>query len=278
MKEHRVLTTKERFIRFLKMRYTTVLSYGGKGGTGKSLTAMNTAIRLAEKGLNVGLLDIDLEMNSIATGMGFENEKVKLMNHRLCPVTHKDYPTLKMFSLSLMPFIENGDQSILWGGEYQREYIFQLFFDVAWGKLDIMVIDAPAGISDTVLALKAIFKRIDFAVLTGLNNGISTRGVSKAITTCKENNIELLGVVANQAYFDCPFCHERSYPLGKSGVRRLCERKGVQYLGAVPLDKKIFVGMESNKPYVDSPAYDLLVEKILHLRPKLVDRGSKRGA
>lgn len=271
----RKMTLRDRFTRMLKLRYVKVLSYSGKGGTGKSLSGMNLALRCAEAGLNVGLLDIDLEMNSVERGMGFRGEKATpdYKKRRLKPIIHKDYPNLKMFALSLMPFMDTeGDETILWGGEYQRNYIYQLLYDVDWGKLDIMIFDTPAGIGDTILALTSICKKIDYSMITGLNNLTSTDGVAKAVTTLNDMKIPILGVIANQAYYDCPHCGERSHPLGKNQVKKLCKKYDLYYAGPVPLSNSIYKGMESGKPYVESEAYDNLFNRLLEQKPKLAKK------
>ena len=256
----------ERFIRTLKMRYVKILSYSGKGGTGKTLTAVNTALRFAKRGFKVGLLDIDLEMNSVSRSMGYVGKEVeRLKNKRkLKPVTHKTHPNLKMFSLSLMPFLsEDTEASIIWGGEYQRQYIFQLLYSVDWGKLDVMVIDCPAGISDSIIALTNIFKKVDYGIITGLNNQTSIDGIVKAIKTLNENNIEIDGVISNQDYYTCPHCNKKSYPLGKGAVKQLCKKMKLNYAGGVPLLETIYKGMETGEPYVDADAYDAIYYKII---------------
>lgn len=265
------MTFKERFVRFILFRYAVVLSYSGKGGQGKTLTADNLAERCAMAGLNVGLMDIDLEMNSSELSMGYDGAKVErdADKRRLKPVVHKKYPNLKMFSLSLMPFLEKNDQSICWGGEYQRQYIFQMAFEVDWDGIDIMIIDCPAGISNTIIALTNIYKKIDFGVITGLNNETSSRGVSKAITTLKENHIPILGVVANQSHFVCPHCKEISHPLGKGKVKGLCKTYDIKYLGGVPLSESTADGMDNGKSYVDCEAYDNMFAELMERIPKL---------
>ena len=269
----RKMTTTERFVRFVKHRYVTIISYSGKGGTGKTLGADNLALRFAKEGFNVGLVDIDIEMSSVARTMGFQGELVDRCRKRklLLPKEHKEYPNLKMFSLSIMPFFEGEDvgECVFWGGEYQREYVFQMVFDVYWGDLDVMIFDLPAGISDAIIALTNIYKKIDYCLVTGQNNYTSTDGISKAITTCKHNNIEILGVIANEDHYICPKCKHKSHPKGKGKVKKISEKYNIEFLGPVPLSEKISKGMGEGHPFVDSTTYDAAFLKAVMGKPRL---------
>jgi len=269
----RKLTTKEKFLRLLNHNYMTIISYSGKGGTGKTLSALNIAEEFAREGFDVGLVDIDIEMNSVARSMGLLGHKARTAKKykQLLPEEHAKYPNLKIFTLSLMPFFENKDEgeSVFWGGEYKREYVFQMVFDVHWGKPDVMVFDMPAGISDAIIALTNIYKKIDYCIVTGLNNHTSTDGMSKAIMTCVDNGIEILGVVANEDYCVCPKCKFKFHPKGKGRVKQIAEKYGVDYAGGIPLSAKVCRGMETGEPFLDSPVYRAMFLKAVNGSKKL---------
>jgi len=268
----RVMGSYDRFIRLLSgHNYVRVASYSGKGGTGKSLTANNVAIRFEKAGLRVGLLDIDLEMSSLisAMGLGGKTAKRDKSKRRIIPEINSDYPNLKMFSMDLMPYIAEGE-SVFWAGEHKREYIFQCINEVDWGKLDVMVFDMPAGISDALIALKKSYRTLDYAVISAQNSETSLRGAIKAMTTCRENGIEVAGVISNMAYCDCPECGHRFHPLGKpSSVQNACKKYDVKYLGEVPLAGSISAAMESGNPYIESTTYDLMVSEIIRRERRL---------
>lgn len=200
-------------------------------------------------------------------------ENIDMEEQLLTPPTYRKMGNLKIFSLSLMPFIsDHVKETIVWGGEYQREYIFQMIDSVDWGNLDVMVIDAPAGISDTILALNNIYEKIEYAVVTGQNNFTSSDGIVKAVSILEDNNIPLAGIIANQAYYVCPHCDKRTHPLGKNMIKTICKENGYPYAGPIPLSYDIAKGMEEGDPYVKSETYSKIVKRIVRSDSRLKKR------
>jgi ATP-binding protein involved in chromosome partitioning len=217
----------------------------GKGGVGKSTTALNLALGLRDLGLRVGLLDADIYGPSVPRLTGI-HEKPKLNDDR------KMIP-IERFGLAIMSigFLVEEDTAMIWRGPMVMSAITQMLRDVAWGTLDILVVDMPPGTGDAQLTL-AQNVPLKGAVIISTPQDLSLIDARRGLAMFKKVNVPVLGIVENMSYFQCPECGTRSDIFGHGGARHEAERLGVPFLGEIPLHMSIRTTSDSGNPVVAS--------------------------
>jgi ATP-binding protein involved in chromosome partitioning len=217
----------------------------GKGGVGKSTTALNLALGLRDLGLRVGLLDADIYGPSVPRLTGI-HEKPKLNDDR------KMIP-IERFGLSIMSigFLVEEETAMIWRGPMVMSAITQMLRDVAWGTLDILVVDMPPGTGDAQLTL-AQNVPLKGAVIISTPQDLSLIDARRGLAMFRKVNVPVLGIVENMSYFQCPECGTRSDIFGHGGARHEAERLGVPFLGEIPLHMSIRVTSDSGNPVVAS--------------------------
>jgi ATP-binding protein involved in chromosome partitioning len=217
----------------------------GKGGVGKSTTALNLALGLRDLGLRVGLLDADIYGPSVPRLTGI-HEKPQLNDER------KMIP-IERFGLSIMSigFLVEEDTAMIWRGPMVMSAITQMLRDVAWGTLDILVVDMPPGTGDAQLTL-AQNVPLKGAVIISTPQDLSLIDARRGLAMFKKVNVPVLGIVENMSYFQCPECGTRSDIFGHGGARHEAERLGVPFLGEIPLHMSIRTTSDSGNPVVAS--------------------------
>jgi ATP-binding protein involved in chromosome partitioning len=217
----------------------------GKGGVGKSTTALNLALGLRDLGLRVGLLDADIYGPSVPRLTGI-HEKPKLNDDR------KMIP-IERFGLSIMSigFLVEEETAMIWRGPMVMSAITQMLRDVAWGTLDILVVDMPPGTGDAQLTL-AQNVPLKGAVIISTPQDLSLIDARRGLAMFKKVNVPVLGIIENMSYFQCPHCGTRSDIFGHGGARHEAGRLGVPFLGEVPLHMSIRTTSDSGNPVVAS--------------------------
>ena len=217
----------------------------GKGGVGKSTTALNLALGLRDLGLRVGLLDADIYGPSVPRLTGI-NEKPKLNDDR------KMIPLVR-FGLAIMSigFLVEEDTAMIWRGPMVMSAINQMLRDVAWGTLDILVVDMPPGTGDAQLTL-AQNVPLKGAIIISTPQDLSLIDARRGLAMFRKVNVPVLGIVENMSYFQCPNCGTRSDIFGHGGARHEAERLGVPFLGEIPLHMSIRTTSDAGTPVVDS--------------------------
>jgi ATP-binding protein involved in chromosome partitioning len=217
----------------------------GKGGVGKSTTALNLALGLRDLGLRVGLLDADIYGPSVPRLTGI-NEKPQLDdNRKMIPI--------KRLGLSIMSigFLVDEDTAMIWRGPMVMSAITQMLRDVAWDTLDILVVDMPPGTGDAQLTL-AQNVPLKGAVIISTPQDLSLIDARRGLAMFKKVNVPVLGIVENMSYFQCPQCGTRSDIFGHGGARHEAERLGVPFLGEIPLHMSIRTTSDEGNPVVVS--------------------------
>jgi ATP-binding protein involved in chromosome partitioning len=217
----------------------------GKGGVGKSTTALNLALGLRDLGLKVGLLDADIYGPSVPRLTGI-HEKPRLDdNRKMIPI--------QRFGLAIMSigFLVEEETAMIWRGPMVMSAITQMLRDVAWGILDILVVDMPPGTGDAQLTL-AQNVPLKGAVIISTPQDLSLIDARRGLAMFKKVNVPVLGIVENMSYFQCPECGTRSDIFGHGGARLEAERLGVPFLGEIPLHMSIRATSDSGTPVVDS--------------------------
>lgn len=217
----------------------------GKGGVGKSTTAVNLALGLRDLGLRVGLLDADIYGPSVPRLTGLR-EKPQLNDER------KMIP-LQRFGLKIMSigFLVEEDTAMIWRGPMVMSAITQMLRDVAWGTLDILVVDMPPGTGDAQLTL-AQNVPLKGAVIISTPQDLSLIDARRGLAMFRKVNVPVLGIIENMSYFQCPHCGTKSDIFGHGGARHEAERLAVPFLGEIPLHMSIRTTSDSGTPVVES--------------------------
>jgi ATP-binding protein involved in chromosome partitioning len=217
----------------------------GKGGVGKSTTALNLALGLRDLGLKVGLLDADIYGPSVPRLTGL-HEKPELDSER------KMIP-LKRFGLAIMSigFLVEEETAMIWRGPMVMSAVTQMLRDVAWGTLDVLVVDMPPGTGDAQLTL-AQNVPLKGAVIISTPQDLSLIDARRGLAMFKKVNVPVLGIVENMSYFQCPHCGTKSDIFGHGGARHEAEKLGVPFLGEIPLHMAIRASSDAGRPVVDS--------------------------
>jgi len=217
----------------------------GKGGVGKSTTALNLALGLRDLGLRVGLLDADIYGPSVPRLTGIR-EKPELNEEK------KMIPIMR-FGLAIMSigFLVEEDTAMIWRGPMVMSAITQMLRDVAWGTLDVLVVDMPPGTGDAQLTL-AQNVPLKGAVIVSTPQDLSLIDARRGLAMFKKVNVPVFGIVENMSYFECPHCATRSDIFGHGGARHEAERLGVPFLGEIPLHMSIREMSDAGTPVVES--------------------------
>jgi ATP-binding protein involved in chromosome partitioning len=223
----------------------------GKGGVGKSTTAVNLALALRETGARVGLMDTDVYGPNVPQMLGIHEQPEVSEDKKMIP---PEGHGLKAISMGMLV---PPDQPVIWRGPMLHGAVQQFMRDVAWGELDYLVVDLPPGTGDVALSMAQSVPMAG-AVLVTTPQDVSVSDVRKAVGMFRQLNIPVLGVMENMSGFVCGHCGERTEIFGEGGGERLAKDMGITFLGAVPIDARVRSGGDEGKPilvtYPDSPA------------------------
>jgi len=222
----------------------------GKGGVGKSTTAVNLALGLRDLGLKVGMLDADIYGPSLPKLFAIKEKPETIDGKRLKPIERYG---LKIMSIG---FLIEEETPMIWRGPMVMSALTQMLHEVEWGKLDIIVVDMPPGTGDAQLTM-AQQVPLKGAVIVSTPQDLALIDARRGVAMFKRVNVPVLGVVENMSYFLCPHCGTRSDIFSHGGARHEAERLGVPFLGEVPLHMAIREKSDSGLPVVatdpDSP-------------------------
>jgi ATP-binding protein involved in chromosome partitioning len=222
----------------------------GKGGVGKSTVAANLALGMKANGLRVGVLDADIYGPSMPRMLGISGRPQMADAKILRPMENYG---LKCMSIG---FLVPEDTPMIWRGPMVMSALQQMLRDVAWGELDIMIVDMPPGTGDAQLTM-AQQVALAGAVIVSTPQDIALIDARKGLNMFTKVDVPVLGIIENMSYFLCPHCGGRSDIFSHGGARREAERLGTDFLGEVPLDLVIRKTSDEGRPITvsdpDSP-------------------------
>ncbi|MCU7919057.1 MAG: Mrp/NBP35 family ATP-binding protein [Candidatus Thiodiazotropha sp. (ex Epidulcina cf. delphinae)] len=216
--------------------------HSGKGGVGKSTLTVNLAVALAEQGVAVGLLDADVYGPSVPTLLGVEGRaEITEAGSRIEP---KEAFGVRMMSLGLLL---PGEQALIWRGSLIDEGLPQLFSDIAWGDLDILLVDLPPGTSDVHLAV-ARYVALSGVITVTAPGQVSIDDVRRGLEMFADLAVPSLGLVENMAGFSCRKCGETRTLFGNGGTDELSAMTGVPILASLPFAPGIALDADNGYP------------------------------
>ncbi len=217
----------------------------GKGGVGKSTTAVNLALALHALGFETGLLDADIYGPSIPRMLGISARPTTTGDNKLEPMENYGVKCMSM------GFLVDEETPVVWRGPMVGTALEQMMRDVNWGALDILVVDMPPGTGDAQLTMA---QRVPLAgaVIVSTPQDISLVDARKGLNMFRKVDVPVLGIVENMSYFVCPHCGSRSEIFDHGGARREADRLGVDFLGEIPLDMAIRETSDGGHPIVVS--------------------------
>lgn len=206
----------------------------GKGGVGKSSISVIIAKYLNELGHSVGVLDADITGPSIPRLFGLSNEKVMNQGDMMLPV--KTSNGIKAMSLNLL--MEKEEDAVLWRGPMISGMVKRFWTDVLWEDLDYLVIDMPPGTSDVALTVMQSIP-IDGIVMVSVPQDLVSMIVSKAVNMANKMNINVLGVIENMSYIDCPECGKKIKLFDGENTDKFLKDMNLKLLGELPMLKSV---------------------------------------
>lgn len=223
-----------------------VLAVGsGKGGVGKSTVAVSLAVALANQGLRIGLLDADVYGPNVPRMLGV-GRLPPSQDGKIIPA---EAHGIRVVSIG---FLVEPDTPLVWRGPRTDALIRQFLTDVAWGELDVLVVDLPPGTGDIPLSLTH-YAKPDGAIIVVTPQEVALDDARKTVAMFRQLEVKVLGLVENMSYFVCHVCGTHHDLFGQGGGGRLAHDLGVSFLGEVPMEPAVCEGGDRGLPAVLRP-------------------------
>ncbi len=244
----------------------------GKGGVGKTTTAVNLAVALAKTGARTALLDADLYGPNVPAMLGVTG-RPRVADNRIVPLQAHGITVLSM------GFMVEESQPLVWRGPMLHGALKQLIQDVAWGQQDYMIIDLPPGTGDVQLSLSQTVPLTGAVIVTTPQN-VALQDARKGAAMFAKVDIPVLGVIENMSYYLCPECGHRDEIFDNAGGENAAKKLGVPFLGALPLNTQIREAMDRGRPvaaYDESPFFTVYRDIAQALAQQISMQNAKSG-
>ena len=245
-----------------------LLVMSGKGGVGKTSTAVNLAIALAKKGANVGIMDVDLHGPDVPRMLGLDGLLDVNANNKLEPMRYSDH----LHIVSIEALSVSKDEAIIWRGPIKYSAIRQFIGDVEWGDLDFLVIDSPPGTGDEPLTVAQTITDAK-AIIVTTPQEVSLADVRKSINFCKTVKMDIFGLIENMSGLACPHCGEMLELFGCGGGEKTAKALSIPFLGKIPFDPRVVSCGDSGASFLDlykdtpvTEAFTRIAEKLMELK------------
>ncbi len=230
-----------------------VLIASGKGGVGKSMVTVNLACALKQRGKRVGVLDADLYGPSIARMLGTDNGLEYNEAGQVLPAVSHGIPSISVANI-LPP-----EAALVWKGPLVAQALVQMFREVAWPELDVLLVDLPPGTGDVQLTILEQIP-VTGTVLVSTPQKLAMADAERGVALFHELDIPVFGIVENMDSYICPCCGEKQTLFPQGGVKTLAEQKHVAYLGGIPLDPAAQSNADNGTPLFETHGADNLIE------------------
>ena len=217
----------------------------GKGGVGKSTTSANIAIALKLEGYKVGLLDADVYGPSQPRMLGVSGRPASVGGDMVAPLQNYG------ISLMSMGLLVPDDTAMIWRGPMVQSALTQMLNSVAWGDLDVIVIDLPPGKGDIQISL-AQQVNLAGAIIVSTPQDIALLDVVKALTMFQKANVPVLGMIENMSYWSCPDCGRVDHIFGEGGVKAEAKKRNIDLLGEIPISVDVRKSSDAGIPIIIS--------------------------
>ncbi len=251
----------------LKPAKNIIAVASGKGGVGKSTTAINLALSLSKLKYNVGILDADIYGPSLPKLTGI-NTKPKIEGKKIIP--HIAFGLQVMSIGYLVPV----DAATIWRGPMVMRAIEQLLRDVHWSDLDFLIIDMPPGTGDAQLTLS---QRVQLAgaIIVSTPQDLSLIDARKGLNMFTKVNVPILGIIENMSYFVCHNCNAKHYIFGNGGAKVEAEKLGVTFLNEIPLDISLRTTSDEGNPIVNKEPRSSISKRYMDVGSKILNQIEK---
>ncbi len=231
----------------------------GKGGVGKSLITSLLACATNKKGYKTAIIDADITGPSIAKSFGVTG-KTTLSSKGILPVTTDC--GIKLMSINFL--LDNQSDAVLWRGPLLNGAIKQFYEDVYWGDVDIMFLDMPPGTADIPLTVYQLIKPSGVVMVTTPQDLVSMI-VAKAVTMAEKMSIDILGLIENMSYYQCPDTNNKHKIFGESNIDAFAKQIGVDVLSKIAITPKFAQYCDNGKiSEIDDNPLDDIVDKIIN--------------
>ena len=247
-----------------------LLVLSGKGGVGKSTVAVNLAWALSQKGMKVGILDVDIHGPNVPKMLGLEDVHLTGSQESIEPASLGN--NLKVISIAFL--LNSPDTPVIWRGPLKMIAIRQFLSDVNWGELDYLIIDAPPGTGDEPLSVCQLIKDVTGAIIVTTPQEISILDVKKSISFVKQLNVSITGIIENMSGFICPHCGKSVDIFKTGGGQRMASALKIPFLGSVPIEPSIVEASDEGKPFLSRDAKTEGRRKFNEIVDKIMDMSS----
>ncbi|MFZ0243266.1 MAG: Mrp/NBP35 family ATP-binding protein [Desulfobacterales bacterium] len=248
------------------------LVMSGKGGVGKTSTAVNLSIALANKGFKVGIMDVDLHGPDVPRMLGLTAMLEVGPNGKLTPARYSD----NLKAVSVESLMQSKDEAVIWRGPIKYSAIQQFLGDVEWGDLDFLVIDSPPGTGDEPLTIAQIVKDAK-AIIVTTPQEVALADVRKSISFCKRVNMEVFGLIENMSGLSCPHCGETIDLFGAGGGEKTAAQFGLNFLGRIPIDPNVVECGDSGRCYREAHTDSKVTRAFDDIAGKMAELAQKKS-
>jgi ATP-binding protein involved in chromosome partitioning len=234
----------------------------GKGGVGKSTTAVNLAVALAKMGHKIGLLDADIYGPSVPKIIGTKEAPTQKVGEKVNPPMAYG---IKCMSMGLL----GGDTPVIWRGPMASKAVSQFLSDVEWGELDYLLIDLPPGTGDIQITL-AQAVRLSGAVIVMTPQALAAQIAKRGLQMFQQVRVPVLGIIENMSEYICPHCNKGSHIFSSGGGKEVSQGLHVPLLGSIPLDGKLVEESDEGTPVIVSRPDSKLAKTYLEIAENLL--------
>ena len=259
---HNIKKNKSNTNKTLRPAKNIIAIASGKGGVGKSTTAINIALSLSKLNYNVGILDADIYGPSLPILTGI-NKKPKIDGKKIIP--HFVFGIQVMSIGYLIP----EDAATIWRGPMVMKAIEQLLRDVSWSNLDFLIIDMPPGTGDAQLTLSNKVQ-LSGAIIISTPQDLSLIDARKGLNMFKKVNVPILGIIENMSYFECHNCNTKHKIFGNGGAKVEAEKLGITFLNSIPLDISLRTTSDEGNPIVNKEPNNSISKKYMEIGSKIL--------